>query len=498
MTEGYKELLVSYLLNHRDFVTGPALSSVLNVSTKTISRTVKAINRGTEEQPIIESKRGRGYRLNYQRYVSQSGETDKFLNVNHLTSVERRNDVIKELLITSPGKHRIADLFHKYYVSDSVIFSDVRVIKEMLQKYNLKLCKQSDYLWVEGEEVKVRYAINNLLVTDNVTNISHFLQSNKYIREQDASFATRQLNVIEEKLHSSIPYPYNVNLFSHLYILIERYRSVSNFMQTEPSMTAEEKEKLRNDPRVTEVCKLVMGNLSRYLNAELPSIEYYYLFQYLTSSRINREDAPVGDVSGLVRSVTDFLIDKVTENDPYQHIGSQKLFQNLSKHIYPLINRLENNIKVKNNLLKQIKLEYPQLFRIVKDSTRQLSERYDLAQIDDAEVGFITLYFAEAAESTRPPINAVVVCTTGFGTAQLLKAKLAKRFSELNVVELIAKRDLAEEIENSAKPIDLIISTVNLPESIEVPTLVVSALLTMEDQERLERMIGQVRRMMVS
>ena len=48
MTEGYKELLVSYLLNHRDFVTGPALSSVLNVSTKTISRTVKAINRGTE------------------------------------------------------------------------------------------------------------------------------------------------------------------------------------------------------------------------------------------------------------------------------------------------------------------------------------------------------------------------------------------------------------------------------------------------------------------
>ena len=60
MTEGYKELLVSYLLNHRDFVTGPALSSVLNVSTKTISRTVKAINRGTEEQPIIESKRGRG------------------------------------------------------------------------------------------------------------------------------------------------------------------------------------------------------------------------------------------------------------------------------------------------------------------------------------------------------------------------------------------------------------------------------------------------------
>ena len=84
-----------------------------------------------------------------------------------------------------------------------MIFSDVRVIKEMLQKYNLKLCKQSDYLWVEGEEVKVRYAINDLLVTDNLTNISHFLQSNKYIREQDASFVTRQLNAIEEKLHSS-------------------------------------------------------------------------------------------------------------------------------------------------------------------------------------------------------------------------------------------------------------------------------------------------------
>lgn len=497
MTQGYKEMLIGYLLNHRDFVAGPDLSAVLDVSTKTISRTVKEINRDTEDKPIIESKRGRGYRLDYQRYVSQSGKIDKFLNVNHLTSVERRNDVIKELLITSPGKHKLADLFRKYYVSDSVIFSDIRAIKEMLHKYQLGLYKRNDYVWIEGEEVRIRHAINDLLVTDNVTNISHFLQSNKYIREQDASFVTRQLNVIEEKLRSSIPYPYNINLFSHLYILIERYRSVKKFIQTELSITPEEKEKLRSNPRVTDVCRRVMGNLSRYLNAELPSVEYYYLFQYLTSSRVNRDDDVTGDVFGFVQSVTDFLIDKVTEYSPYQNIGSQKLFQNLSKHIYPLINRLENNIKVKNNLLKQIMLEYPHLFKIVRKSTEQLSKRYDLTKIDDAEVGFITLYFAEAAESTRPPINTVVVCTTGLGTARLLKAKLAKRFSELNVTELVAKRDLEKEVKNTTKPVNLIISTVNLPDNIGVPTLVVSALLTLEDQERLERVISQVRRRMV-
>lgn len=44
MRNGIKQSLITYLLNHRGFFAGPELSTILGVSTKTISRTVKRLN----------------------------------------------------------------------------------------------------------------------------------------------------------------------------------------------------------------------------------------------------------------------------------------------------------------------------------------------------------------------------------------------------------------------------------------------------------------------
>lgn len=491
MTTGYKQSLINYLLNHRGFVPGPELSAVLDVSTKTILRTVKRINNQSVDSPIIESKKGRGYRLNYQNYLDQSGQVNEFVNISQLTSVERRNAVIKRLLITSPQKHQLNNIFGKFYISDSVISSDLKILRQMLSKYHLELKRRNDYIWIEGIETDIRKAINDLLVTDDVISISHFLQSNQYVQQQDASFVTCQLNLIEKQMHSEIPYPYNVNLFSHLYILIERYHSVGSLIDKEFYLKTGEMVKLRHHPEAVEICKKVIDNLNTYLNTKLPEIEVYYLYQYLTSSRVNNDRANLNEISERVWTITDFLIDRVTEDPQYHHINSQDLFTSLSKHMKPLLNRLENNIKVKNNLLEQINLEYPHLFEVVKTATVQLAKRYQLNPIDDEEVGFITVYFAQAAENMRPPINIMIVCTTGFGTAQLLRVKIEKRFSELNIVELVASRALGNEI-NKHPEVDLVVSTISLPNDIQVPTLVVNAMFTMEDQERLKQEVDHI------
>lgn len=479
-------------MNHRGYVAGPQLSTDLHVSTKTIVRYVKRINEKSTNGPIIESKRGRGYRLNYQNYLKEKNETDSPLSTGNLTTVERRNEIIKELLITSPEKHLTKDMFSKFFVSDSVISSDLMIIRDMLNKYHLELRRRNEYVWVDGPEPNIREAINSLLVSDDVNSISHFLQDNQYIRQQDASFVTRQLNYMEEQLGSEIPYPYNVNLFSHLYVLIQRYHNVSSLDNGE-TMTPSEEEKLHEHPRLYRICKKVIANLNQYLNTRLPNIEIYYLFQYLTSTRVSGPSLGIEDISDRVRAVTDFLIDKVTEDEQYSHLNSNQLFTNLAKHMKPLLNRLENNIKVKNNLLGQINLEYSHLFNVVKNATKQLSHRYDLNTIDDAEVGFITLYFAQAAESMRPPINVMIVCTTGFGTAQLLKAKINKRFSELNVVGVVAGRELEDKILKHPN-VDLVISTITLSKKIKTPVLIVSAILTLEDQERLEQKVDEIRK----
>ena len=157
----------------------------------------------------------------------------------------------------------------------------------------------------------------------------------------------------------------------------------------------------------------------------------------------------------------------------------------------PLLNRLDNHIKVKNNLLEQIVLEYPDLFQVVKRATMQVVKRFGLNSIDDEEVGFITVYFAQASEAAQRPINIMIVCTTGFGTAELLNSKIAKRFSDIKIVELVAGRNVSVELQKHPE-VQLVVSTINLPEE-RIPTLVVSAMLTMEDQDRLEKMVMKIR-----
>lgn len=489
MNNGIRQSLITYLLNHRDFVAGPELSTILGVSTKTISRTVKKLNEQSNNGQIIESQRGRGYKLNYQNYLQQNSIANT-VGHNNLTSVQRRNEIIKTLLITSPEKHLTTDVFSKFYVSDSVVSSDLKIISKMLDKYHLQLKRNHKYLWIIGKELNIREAINSLLVSDDVTNISHFLQNNQYVRKQDASFVTRQLNYISEQMGNEIPYPYNINLFSHLYVLIQRYHNVGSLVDKGLLMSQKELSELQNHERICQICQRVIKNLNTYLQTQLPQIEIYYLYQYLTSSRVG-QTVDINSISSRVRLVTDYLIEQVTADERYCCVNSSDLFIRLVQHMKPLLNRLDNHIKVKNNLLEQIVLEYPDLFQVVKRATMQVVKRFGLNSIDDEEVGFITVYFAQASEAAQRPINIMIVCTTGFGTAELLNSKIAKRFSDIKIVELVAGRNVSVELQKHPE-VQLVVSTINLPEE-RIPTLVVSAMLTMEDQDRLEKMVMKIR-----
>lgn len=489
MTNDYMDSMVNYLLNRRDFVSGQELAQVLNVSTKTIARAVKQANESAGDVTIIESQRGRGYRLNFQNYFSQRDNMRRPEGMGGITSAERRDEIIKRLLITSPQQYRMDDIWGKFYLSDSAVASDMRALRVMLDKFRLTLNRVGDRVWIDGTETDVRRAIAQLVKTDDVAT-DRFLQPNQTIKQRDASFVTMQLDLVERMMHADIPYPYSVNLFTHLYILIERFRN--SVALSDGEFTDAMRSQMEEHPSIREVCEKVVENLSTYLGTTLPAVEVYFLYQYLTSSRIHHHNADSHEITDQVRVVTEFLIDKVIEDPEYRHINRQSLLISLAKHMKPLMNRLENNIKVNNALLEQIKLEYSHLFNAVTKATVQLSEHFHLATIDDEEIGFITVYFAQAVETSASPLNVLLVCTTGLGTAQLLRSKIEKRLPSFHVVETLAARNLDSEIARYPH-VDMVISTIRLPETVTKPTVVVSAMLTIEDQERLEEEADRVR-----
>lgn len=132
-----EQRLLLTLSKKQDYVTAEELAEQLQTSTKTIYRLIKKINQGVKESPLILSEKGRGYQLNYEKYISQKNwtvEEDDAYSPN-----ERRMRVLEELLLSSPKARNLYDLFEDYYVGDSVITSDEQLIAKQLKEYDLTL-----------------------------------------------------------------------------------------------------------------------------------------------------------------------------------------------------------------------------------------------------------------------------------------------------------------------------------------------------------------------
>lgn len=114
--------------------------------------------------------------------------------------------------------------------------------------------------------------------------------------------------------------------------------------------------------------------------------------------------------------------------------------------------------------------------------------KYNLKGIDDNEVGYITLYFAQALEEKSYKLKVVIMCATGIGTSELLKIKVKKAFPNIDIVGITSNNDDKFNYQD----VDLLISTVQVSEKIKIPRIVVSALFTKKDQKIVQEKIDEI------
>jgi transcriptional antiterminator len=485
-----KELIILHLLDSREFVTALELSRKLNVSTKTIYRLIKEINDESSSGMLIYSRKGSGYKLNYEKYLKN---TPKEGQNTSLSPTERRNNIMEELLLRSPNEKNIFELYEQYYISESVIANDEKLISKILEKYDLELIRNNFNIKILGRETNIRRAISDLIQTSRTLINIDELKDNKIrdFNRYDVDFILYQINIIENNLQIKFPHPYDVNVFSHLYILLSRVRKIGNVLIKQDNILEDKQiDEMKADINLYHIAKEVMNNIEKYLNTNLPKSETYYLYQYLISSRMQTESKVVKEdqiLTDEVKNITNFYINEMQVRLNI-NFNRSKLFNSLSAHIQPMLNRLKHGINVKNNLLKQIQLEYEQIFINLKVVSKSVSKKYNYPKINDSENGFLALYFAQAIEGLQNKINTIIMCTSGIGTSELLRVKITKRFPELRIIGVISTYDTKKTLEEYPNT-ELIITTINPTEGLNIPTLMVSALFTLEDQQRVQDII---------
>lgn len=489
--ENREQNLLLLLSKQRDYITSNELANYLGTSKKTVYRLIKKINENYPEGDLISSEKGRGYKLDYEKYI-QTNMTQIDHDSSSYSPSERRNRIMEELLLSSPKAKNVYDLFKDYYVGDSVIFNDEQLIADQLKEYQLKLVRKNRTLAIRGDEGSIRQAIADLIQAFNTVDIDELASvKESRLNTYDALFVLNQIKKMEKDLKITLPYPYNINIFSHLYILITRSRNVGLMNITDQNtVTKEEKEQLLKDTALYEVASVTITNVEQYLNEKLPEIEIFYLYQYLASSRMQGSVDDASKFSEQIIEITHTYIEKMSKKLGIS-ITDDLIFSDLANHIKPMINRLEHKIRIKNGLLDEIKVSYQEIFEKINSVSKLVSEQYHLPFINEDENGFITLYFARVLETYQLPIKTLIMCMTGVGTSELLKAKIEKKFPELDVIDVISTKDLERFLVDYPET-ELVLTTIKLKRTLPIKSLLVSAMLTSDDQRRIQSKIEEI------
>lgn len=464
--------LIRLLLDEKEYKPIQYYAKKLEVSDKTLQEDLKVIRAALKQYGTkILAKTGQGIILDGASRCNM-----ELLNQLHAGSQnqkwgtqERRNNILKNLLLQSGTATSMQKLSDHYYVGKASIVNDLKYIEEWIAQFHLSLEKTKKGTLIVGREKDIREAIIRIIHLDEVT-LNNLLE---IFQPADIAFVEAMLEELELEEETDTSDIYYKNLMTHILICIQRVRDgkkVSAPLQNKDIHP-------RNKRQYQSACNISQRIKERYA-IDIGKDEIFYIYQYISSLETVEKTGvwirEPGDRSCEIAAVmTEYMADILG----VEFCNEEVLLQGLMMHIRPLLNRLEYNIKIANPLLLEMQNSYPQMVGICQIVWGIIREKYSLKDISLDEIANIATYYQTMMVRQTAPIKVLVVCHSGYGTAQLLSARLQQEFSGFQILDVIPSRKLSTVATRTA---DFIISTVPI-EPMEIPHLVVSSLLANQD-----------------
>lgn len=459
---------VSLLLEEKEYRPVQYYAQKLAVSHKTLQEDLKAIRRELKVYGVgILAKTGQGILL-------EEGGRQNVELLNHLhtgggaqkwDTAERRNSILKNLLLQSGTATSVQKLSDYYYVGKASIVIDLKYIEEWIAQFHLNLEKTKKGTRIVGKEKDIREAITAAIHLDEVT-LQNLLE---LFQPEEIAFVEALLE--ELKLDTSDIY--YKNLLTHILICIKRVENGKKV--SAPSL---ERDVNPEAARQYECAENISKKIRERYGIDIGDDETFYIYQYI-SSLGTVEEVPEwkGAACDTGDKVAELLTQYMTDILDMEFGNEEILLRGLLMHIRPLLNRLEYNIKIANPLLEEMQTSYPQMVGICQIVCGIIGEKYGLKEISLDEIANIATYYQTMMVKQTAPVNVLVVCHSGYGTSQLLSARLQQEFSNFHILDAIPSRKLGGI---DMEKVDIVISTVPV-EVTEVPYLVVSSFLTNRD-----------------
>lgn len=479
-----RKKIFDMLKEHQTGLSGEFMSQQLGVSSRTIRSDIKALQEYLVEYDIrIISSPNKGYRFNKFEQLDTAEQNLFQEGVSNLETAKQRINYILYRLLENTFKDIVItqnDLAEEMYISLSTLKMHLNEVKDILQKYDLKVTQYKiKGIKVIGEEVKIRYCIVDMI---NTCSTEKFFQ--KILANVDIELLDK---IIKETLsYKKIQLADRSKEKFCLHIAIGMQRSNCNKFVSYPSSIAN---KIENTFEYN-VAKELIDNILKKMNIDIACSEVYYIAQCLLASKKLTDISESMDKKH-VKKLVNIILKEIHEKLSIDFTNDEYLIDGLTLHLNIALTRIQFQMNIRNELLETIKNDYPLAFQMGVIAGK-IVEQYDNIKINENEIGYIALHFGAALsrngiKENIQAKNIIIVCSSGLGISVLLKAKVEEYFhNRLNVVKVLPGYEVNEKtLEN----IDYILSTVPLKNIASDKIIKINRMLQKEDVENIENKI---------
>lgn len=432
-----------FILNKKDFCTLEYLSKKLELSKNSILNYLDELEHYLLKIPnskvCLLRKSGEGIRL-----IDDFQEMNTVLLMlsKHYSEYQDiyEDRCIQELLILiNENKYlSLQDLADKMYVSKGTIINDLEVVEKMLQVYHVSLSRiQKRGIKLDGDESDVRKLFSDIvngkvdkapvqfLSHDNLNSLYSLF--NKEFVDRIHSLI---MNMINEDMELS-----NIQISAilvHVMVAIQRIQCGESL-----KMPKENLQRIVNT-KYFMIAKKFTNSIHKMIGISFDEDEIGYIAIHLMCSKqvlqtydLQKDEYNVIDEK--LKEVVNEIVILISECTNNRSLEDRELMDGLLLHLKPAIERMKNDLSMKNPYLYEIKKNYLPAFDIAIKINELLDKEYAIG-FDENEIAYIAMHVQAHIERNLHKVSqkkvVAVVCATGIGSSQLVLARLKNYFGK--------------------------------------------------------------------
>lgn len=498
---GRERKILELLLHAKEDMRVKEIAEVLDVSERTIHRDLTSIEKILSDHKLeLLKKSGIGLRVagdeNDKRQLEFALSN---ASASDYTSEERRT-IILSTLLDAKEPIKLFALANELKVTIATISHDLDQLEKDLANFNLPLIRKRGYgVKIEGNEANKRAVISHL-ISKNVDPFEFI----SLLKENLEKKSKRPVNVISNRLlglvnpetlstienrveqtRSELPHELAdsafIGLVVHLALAIERLQKGDKIKFDKVFM------KQIEGTKEYVIAKKMIRNLEISLSMKIPDDEIGYITMHLMGAKLRIDHNYLIEDSSLdIAYKTKELISFVESHMEVDLAENATLLNDLVAHLKPMIYRLKQGMNISNPLIKEIKQDYADLFLLIQEG---VDEIFPDMKFPDDETAYLVLHFAAAIlhGEGKFDLSALVICSSGIGTAKILSTKLVQQIPEIKEVENKSLFDLKHL---NLGNYDIVISTIPLRDYAG-EYILASPILTKAEVHRIKKVIRQ-------